>query len=65
MPNLLETKETDMERRLAYALKALRGIEAAHGSAIECNADLYVIGIYWRLLARKRARVARLMMASS
>ena len=54
-----------MTRRLAYALKALRGIEAAHGSAIECNADLYVIGIYWRLLNRKRARVARLMLAAS
>jgi len=54
-----------MTRRLAYSLKALRGIEESHASAISAaSPDLRVIGIYWRLLNRKRARVARLMLAT-
>ncbi len=52
--------------RLIYALKALRGIEEAHASAISASQpDLNVIGIYWHLMNLKRARVARLMLAAS
>jgi hypothetical protein len=55
-----------MSRRLTYALKALRGIEESHASAISMSTvDLRIVGIYWRLLNLKRARVARLMLAAS
>ena len=52
--------------RLDNAINSLRTVEAAHGSLISMNnVDLSLVGIQWRLINLKRARVARLMLAAS